>query len=70
MGGKAQAGDWLGSHSSGTSKPQALTVSIPQSDRETRFDVWRERENEENEDGEGGRRGGLLLYYLMKPVRW
>lgn len=36
-----QAEDWLGSHSSGTSKPQALTV--PRGERETRFDVWRAR---------------------------
>lgn len=44
MGGERKAEDWLSSPSRGTSKPQALTVSIPQSDGETRFDVQRGRE--------------------------
>jgi len=61
---QAQAEDWLGSHSSGTSKPQALTVSIPQSDRETRFDVRRERERE----GERGRERERAMEWEQKAT--
>lgn len=40
---RAQAEDRLGSHSSGTSKPEAFTVSIPQSHRHSLWCAERER---------------------------
>ena len=47
--------DWLGSHSRGTSKPGALSVSIPQSDRE---DALKCRSRKLSRRMEGRRRGG------------
>lgn len=70
---QAQAEDWLGSHSSGTSKPQALTVSIPKSDRDSLWCAGREGERygaRAEGDWGGKREGRGLLYYLMKSVRW
>lgn len=71
---QTQAKDWPGSCSSGTSKPPALTVSIPQSDGETGFDVWGGKGGPNGAWAEGDRGGkqGVrgILYYLMKAVRW